>query len=122
MVHNRCISRAPGTVVFYPDGCGGCSPKVLIDVESRRAFEDILEEMARASVLIEDRLTLARTDFEFCSKSLETVEFGSIVKDVCEMAHAQAQARELAFTYYGDFEQPNLVLGDYSACGGWFGF
>ena len=82
------------------------------DPMSHRAFQDILEETSKASILIEDMLTLARADFESQEKTLESIDFGKIIGNVCEMASPHADAKGLSFHVSISSERPILVLGD----------
>lgn len=82
------------------------------DAMSQRAFQDILEETSKASVLIEDMLTLARADFESQEKIFEAVDLGKIVGNVCEMASPRAEARGLSFLVSIAPEPPIFVYGD----------
>lgn len=82
------------------------------DSISHRAFQDILEEVSKASVLIEDMLTLARADYESQGKTFEAINFGTIVCSVCEMASPHAEAKGLSFNFSVPLEQNITVLGD----------
>jgi len=82
-----------------------------IEAESRRAFEDIVNETAQAAVLLDDMLTLARADAVSFSVPLEPLDLSSLVTDVCAMARPIAANRSLAL----DVSQPSStvsVLGD----------
>jgi len=65
------------------------------DLESRRAFEDIVEETAKATVLLEDMLTLARADAERGDKALESLNLTAVVQEACDMARPIAEERHL---------------------------
>lgn len=69
------------------------------DTMSQRAFQDILEETSKASVLIEDMLTLARADFESQEKTFEAIDFAKIIGNVCEMALPHAEAKACPFMF-----------------------
>lgn len=82
-----------------------------IDSESRRAFEDIVNETASAAVLLDDMLTLARADAAPFSLPLQPLDLSSLVTDVCAMARPIAAERSLAL----EVSQPPSavsVLGD----------
>ncbi len=68
------------------------------DEESRTAFADIVEESAKATVVLEDMLTLARADAERGAKALETLNLADVVEQACEMARPIADERSLALT------------------------
>src|ERR1700735_2184406 len=55
------------------------------DPESRRAFEDIVDETAKAAVLLEEMLTLARADADPINLALEPVDLDLVMKEVCKM-------------------------------------
>jgi heavy metal sensor kinase len=82
------------------------------DPASRRAFQDILEETSKASVLIEDMLTLARADFESQQKTFEVIDLAAVVRNVCETASPHAEVKELVFRVSVPSDQSLLVLGD----------
>lgn len=66
------------------------------DSESRQAFADIVEDTAKATVLLEDMLTLARADAERGAKTLEPLNLAEVVEQACEMARPIADERGLA--------------------------
>jgi len=82
------------------------------DPMSQEAFQDILEETSKASILIEDMLTLARADFGSQEKTFESINFGKIIENVCEMASPHAEAKGLSFHVSISSERPIFVLGD----------
>ncbi len=65
------------------------------DAESRKAFEDIVDETAKATVLLEDMLTLARADAERGDKALESLNLTAVVEEACAMARPIAEDRRL---------------------------
>jgi heavy metal sensor kinase len=68
------------------------------DPESRQAFADIVEDAAKATVLLEDMLTLARADAERGAKTLVPLNLAEVVEQACEMARPIADERGLAVT------------------------
>lgn len=66
--------------------------------ESRQAFKDIVEETAKAAVLLDDMLTLARADAERGVKPLGTLNLADVVEQACEMARPLAEERQLALS------------------------
>ncbi len=82
-----------------------------IDAESRQAFADIVEETAKATVLLEDMLTLARADAERGAKPLEALNLADVVEQACEMARPIAGERSLALNLSLGARLVN-VLGD----------
>ncbi|SFS18262.1 Signal transduction histidine kinase [Granulicella pectinivorans] len=57
-----------------------------IDESSRQSFQDIVDEAAKAAVVLEQMLTLARSDAEPFDKSLVPLELASLVEGTCSMA------------------------------------
>ena len=88
------------------------SPKA--DSESRQAFQDIVDETVKATVLLEDMLTLARADAERADKALESLNLAAVVEEACEMARPIAQDRHLDLSVSLGASRPVNVLGDYS--------
>ncbi len=84
------------------------------DTESRRAFEDIVEETAKATVLLEDMLTLARADAERADKALETLNLAAVVEEVCELARPIAADRQLDLSVSLGASRLVNVLGDFA--------
>jgi signal transduction histidine kinase len=84
-----------------------------IDPESRRAFEEIVDEGAKAAVLLADMLTLARADSD-CSDALwEPVDLVAVIESVCERARPLAEKQRLALSVSLGTEQAVEVLGDF---------
>lgn len=82
-----------------------------IDAESRRAFEDIVNETANAALLLDDMLTLARADAVPFSIPLQPLDLSSLVSEVCAMARPIAAERSLGL----EVSRPSSavsVLGD----------
>ena len=82
------------------------------DALSRQAFADIVEEAAKASVLLEDMLTLARADAESSQIALEPVNLAAVVEEACEMARPLANERQLALSVSLGAARSVKVLGD----------
>ena len=85
-----------------------------LDSESRQAFEDIVEESAKATVLLEDMLTLARADAEAGDKALASLNLTAVVEEACELARPIAEDRHLDL--FVSLGAPRLVnvLGDFT--------
>jgi heavy metal sensor kinase len=81
------------------------------DPESRQALQDIVHEMAKATVLLEDMLSLARADSLPVALARSQVDLVSITKDVCEMAKPIAEQQGLTLLIRGEHSHA-LVLGD----------
>lgn len=84
------------------------------DLESRQAFEDIVEETAKATVLLEDMLTLARGDAARGDKALQSINLAAVVEEACEMARPIAEDRHLDLSVSLGASQPVNVLGDFT--------
>jgi signal transduction histidine kinase len=83
-----------------------------IDPESRRAFEEIVDEGAKAAVLLADMLTLARADSDYSDALWEPVDLVAVIESVCERARPLAEKQRLALSVLLDTEQAVEVLGD----------
>ena len=86
-----------------------------LDARSRKAFEDIADEASKASVLLEEMLTLARADSGSFNGVLESIDLSVVVEQTCEMARPLADARGLFLTVSCSSEQSMTVLGDFSS-------
>jgi heavy metal sensor kinase len=85
------------------------------DPDSRRAFEDIVDEAAKAAVLLEEMLTLARADADPFSVALEPVDLTTVIEDVCTMAGPIADQRGLTLVVSNIAGPSSGVLGDFSS-------
>ncbi len=81
------------------------------DPESRRAFQDIVDEVACAAVLLEDMLTLARADSLPVSVPRTLVDAATVVREACESARAIAIRQGLTLIFNSSYEK-FMVLGD----------
>jgi heavy metal sensor kinase len=84
------------------------------DAESRQAFEDIVEETAKATVLLEDMLTLARADAERGDKALKSLNLTAVVEEACDMARPLAEERHLDLSVSLDASRFVNVQGDFT--------
>jgi heavy metal sensor kinase len=84
------------------------------DPESRAAFEDIVHEAAKATVLLEEMLTLARADSLPNTRPRTQVALAPLLKEVCEMAQPIAEQKGLHLVSGPQPADVN-VLGDASA-------
>jgi heavy metal sensor kinase len=83
------------------------------DPESRSALQDIVEESAKASELLEGMLTLARADSNSFDAALEQVDMVAVVQEACGMAGPLAAKRTLALSVIAGPGSPICVLGDF---------
>jgi heavy metal sensor kinase len=84
-----------------------------IDRESRQAFEEIVDEGAKAAVLLGDMLTLARADSDYSDVVWEPVDLVAVIESVCEKARPVANERRLTLSISLDKEQAVDVMGDF---------
>jgi signal transduction histidine kinase len=84
------------------------------DTASRRACEDIVEEAAKAAVLLEDMLTLARADADRGSTELKPLNLADVVEEACELARPLAEERNLSLSASLRDERLVNVLGDFT--------
>jgi heavy metal sensor kinase len=85
------------------------------DSESRRAFEDIVEESAKAADLLEGMLTLARADSHSVDTVLESVDLGAVVQEACSLARPLAEKRNLRLSVSTASTSLVKVSGDISS-------
>jgi len=84
-----------------------------IDPESRCAFQEIVEEGAKAAVLLGDMLTLARADANTSDMLWERVDLADVIENIFEKARPLAAERELALSLSGDASRSVMVMGDF---------
>ncbi len=82
------------------------------DPESRRAFEDIVEESAKAADLLEGMLTLARADSNSSGSVMEPVDLTAVVEETYGLVSPLADERNL--TLVKSTASVPKVLGDFS--------
>ena len=82
-----------------------------IDSASRAAFYDIVDEAAKAAVMLEGMLALARADSEPASVVRKPVDLAAIVREVCAAAQPIISKHGLDLRLLTTVE-PTLVLGD----------
>jgi heavy metal sensor kinase len=85
------------------------------DPESRRAFEDIVQESAKTSELLEGMLILARADSNSFDAALEQVDLGAVVQEACGLARPLANEKNLTLAVSTGAGLPVNVLGDFSS-------
>lgn len=85
-----------------------------VDARSRKAFEDIVDEATKASVLLEEMLTLARADSATFSGVLGPVDLAGVVNEACESVRPLADARGLSLVVFCSLEEAT-VMGDSSS-------
>lgn len=86
-----------------------------IDAQSKESFRDIVDEIARASVLLDDMLTLARADARSGEAALAMMDIRGLLHEVC--AHAQPLARERGLHFVAEIgvEHPARAAVDEKA-------
>lgn len=85
------------------------------DPESRRAFEEIVEECGKASRVLEDLLTLARADAGSVHLAFEPIDLASLVTAVCDKARLLAVVRNHTVAVSTNGAGHAYVRGDYSS-------
>ena len=84
------------------------------DIESRRALKDIVDEVAKAAILLEEMLTLARADSLPVALPRTQVDLAALLEEVC--ATARPIAKQHALNFLRDHDDGKvMVLGDASA-------
>ncbi|WP_420236074.1 sensor histidine kinase [Telmatobacter bradus] len=86
-----------------------------IDAESRQAFQEIVEEMATASVLLEDMLTLARGDTSREGLPLVRLDLRTVLESALELAAPVAAERGLTLNKALPQQDALEVMGDASS-------
>jgi len=86
-----------------------------IDPESRRAFQEIVDEAAKAAVLLEEMLTLARSDAGHVDLPMEPTDLGVVIEEVCEMAKTIADQSGLTLAVMHRTNMAANVIGDFSS-------
>jgi heavy metal sensor kinase len=86
-----------------------------IDAESQQAFQEIVEEMATASVLLEDMLTLARGDTSREGFPLVRLDLRAVMESALELAAPVAAERGLSLNKMLPQEDALEVMGDASS-------
>ena len=81
------------------------------DQESRVALNDIVDEMAKAAILLEEMLTLARADSLPVALPRSQVDLASLLEEVCVMARPIANQHGLELLVSGPLSNL-MVLGD----------
>lgn len=84
-----------------------------VDPDSRKAFEEIVEEAAKATDLLEGMLTLARADSNSLDSVLEPIDLIAVVEEACDLARPLADERNL--TLATSTASVSKVLGDFSS-------
>lgn len=84
-----------------------------IDSQSRQAFEDIVDESAKATVLLEQMLTLARADSGSFNKAMEPVNLVAVVEETCNLARPLADEQSIALAVSVETDHAVQVNGDF---------
>lgn len=85
------------------------------DTESRVSLQEIVDETAKATALLEDMLTLARADASGSDAVLELQDLAEVVRSACNIAQPIAAERSLSFSISFRHTQPLFVLGEFTA-------
>jgi signal transduction histidine kinase len=83
-----------------------------IDSESAESFREIVRESGEASRLLEDMLTLARSDAGHAETAFEPVNLAAVLMEACERAKPFADAKRHELTIHLQSEEPVWITGD----------
>jgi signal transduction histidine kinase len=83
-----------------------------IDAESAESFLEIVRESGEASALLEDMLTLARSDAGHAETVFEPVNLTDILLDTCARAQASADAKRHNLVVQIKNDEPVWITGD----------
>jgi heavy metal sensor kinase len=83
------------------------------DAESRKAFVDIVDEIAKAADLLEGMLTLARADSYSAGTVLDQVDMALVLQEVCGIAQPLADERGIPLTMNVAVGPQAFVMGDF---------
>jgi heavy metal sensor kinase len=83
-----------------------------IDPESAESFRDIVRESEEASRLLEDMLTLARSDAGHTESVFEVLDLTEIVTDSCARIRPAMEAKQHNLSLHMDHSGPVRVTGD----------
>jgi signal transduction histidine kinase len=86
-----------------------------VDQNSQQSFRDIVDEIAKASVLLEDMLTLARADANCGDAVMEPMVLARAIEEACDMARPIAAERGLDLRISLGSAQSTMVLGDFTS-------
>ena len=84
------------------------------DAESRLALQDIVDEVAKAAILLEEMLTLARADSLPVTLPRTQVNLATLLKEVCDMAQPIVKQHGLNLLAPQELSDV-IILGDASA-------
>lgn len=85
------------------------------DPQSRRGFEDLLQECAKTGRLLRDMLTLARGDAGNANLSFEVVDLVQVTTEVCDKIRLLPETRQHTLTVSLREAGPVPIWGDYSS-------
>jgi heavy metal sensor kinase len=83
-----------------------------VDPESAESFREIVRESEEASRLLDDMLTLARSDAGHAESVFEPVDLREIVLDSCSRIRPAADAKQQTLAVYTEGDGPLRVTGD----------
>jgi heavy metal sensor kinase len=86
-----------------------------MDDTSRTALEGIVEESAKATILLEHMLELARADSGSVNMALEPVDLNEVAAESYRMATRMAEEKQIKLHLSPQSEVPQMVLGNASS-------
>jgi signal transduction histidine kinase len=83
-----------------------------LDAVSQQSFQEIVDECAKASVMLDDLLTLARADAGNLDRRFASVHLASLVALVCNKAEHRAFAKGHTLSLHCEVSDNLMVYGD----------
>ena len=105
--------RSPLSMIRTTAECALRNPN--LDAESGESLREIVLESEQASRLLDDMLTLARSDAGHAETVFETVDLAGIVVEVCGKIRSFAEARGHAFSVTLASQGSAFITGDASS-------
>lgn len=84
------------------------------DAISRQSFQEIVGEVAQATEMLENLLTLARADTNAQSAEFMPVDLNEVMTEACGIAQPAAMRSNVSLSIVGT-STPVIVLGDFSS-------
>lgn len=101
--HPLCFARTTAEVALLNGS---------LDADCRHAFQGIVEECAKASLMLEDLLTLARADSCDLGRDFAPVDMAWLVSHVCRKAEPMAFAKGHTLSLHCEPKGSLLILGN----------
>jgi heavy metal sensor kinase len=102
--------RSPISFIRTTAECGLRNPE--LDPESAQSFRDIVAESDQAARLLDDMLTLARSDAGHADTAFETIDLAEVVAEVCGKIQTLAETKRHSLTADIAVDGSALITGD----------